>query len=151
MTILSKLKLSDKTRSSMLEAPETQARGKMLDALELQLKAAEAELEGKIYTVPKIRYVNDATTGERAKREILETVKPWWFKDMAGDYYLQLKYGSKKLEIAPGKFSIEVGAVENLVGVLETVMEAVRSGELDEALMKARGGKRERKVLQLRR
>ena len=149
MTILSKLKLSDKTRSSMLEAPETQARAKMLDALEVQIKAAEAELEGKIYTVPKIRYVNDATTGEREKREILETVKPWWFKDMAGGYYLQLKYGSKKLEIAPGKYSIEVGSADNLIGTLETVMEAVRKVELDDALMKARGGKRERKVLKL--
>ena len=150
MTILSKLKLSDKTRSPMLEAPETQARAKMLDALELQIKAAEAELDGKIYTVPKTRYVNDATTGEREKREIQETVKPWWFKDMAGGYYLQLKYGTKKLEIALGKFSIDVGSAENLVPTLNTVMEAVRKGELGDALMKARGRKRERKVLQLR-
>ena len=70
---------------------------------------------------------------------------------MAGGYCLQLKYGTKKLEIAPGKFSIDVGSAENLVPTLNTVMEAVRKGELDDALMKARGGKRERKVLQLRR
>ena len=56
----------------------------------------------------------------------------------------------KKLKIAPGKFSIEVSSADKLIGVLETVMEAVRGGELDDALMKARGGKRERKVLQLR-
>ena len=127
-----------------------QARAKMLDALEVQIKAAEAELEGKIHTVPKLRYVNDATTGEREKREIQEPVKPWWWKDMAGSTFIQLKYGTKKLEIAPGKYSIEVGSAEKLVSTLTTVMDAVRGGELDDALMKARGGKRESKVLKLR-
>jgi hypothetical protein len=150
MTIMSKLKLSEKTRSSMLVAPETQARAKVLDALEHQLKAAEAELTGTLYTIPRMRYVDNAASGEREKREIQEAVKPWWFKDMAGDYYLQLKYGTKKIEIAPGKYSIEVGKVENLVGTIKTVMEAGRSGELDTPLMNARGGKRVRKVLQLR-
>ena len=150
MPILSKLILSEKTRSSMLVAPETHAQSKMLDALELQVKAAEAELAGKIFTVPRMRYVNDAATGERVKREIQEAVKPWWWKDMSGCYYLQLKYGTKKLEIAPGKFSIEVGSADELVVTLETVMKAVKKGELDHALMKARGGKRERKVLKFR-
>jgi len=146
---LSKLKLSEKTRSSMLVAPETQAQAKMLDALELQVKVAEAELDGKIYTVSKMRYVTDVDTGVREKREVKQQVKKWWWKDMAGRYYLQFKYGTKKLEIAPGKYSIEVGPAEKLVPTLKTVMEAVRGGELDEALMKARGGKRERTVVKL--
>ena len=95
-------------------------------------------------------YVNDAETGERVKRQVPEQVKPWWWKDLAGSDLIQLKYDTKKLEITPGKFSIEVGSGENLVPTLNTVMKAVRKGELDDALMKARGGKRERKILQLR-
>ena len=147
MTILSKPELSEKTRSSMVETPETRARTKLLDALEVQIKAAEAEQRGEIYTVPKTNYVTDTTTGVRSKREVQVPVKPWWWKDMAGSTFIQLKYGTKKLEIAPGKFSIEAGSGEKLTTTLNIVMEAVRGGELDDALMNARGGRHGSKVL----
>ena len=40
MTILSKLTLSDKTKAAMLTSPEAKLRGKMLEALDLQMEAA---------------------------------------------------------------------------------------------------------------
>ena len=42
MTILSKLNLSDKTKVAMLTSPEARLRGKMLEALDLQMEAAKA-------------------------------------------------------------------------------------------------------------
>ena len=48
MTILSKLNRSDKTKAAMLTSPEAKLRGKMLEALDLQIKAAKAMLNGDI-------------------------------------------------------------------------------------------------------
>ncbi len=43
MTILSKLNLSDKTTVAMLASPEAKLRGKMLEALDLQMEAANTK------------------------------------------------------------------------------------------------------------
>ncbi len=49
MTILSKLSLSDKTKVAMLTSPEAKLRGKILEALDLQMEAAKATLDGETY------------------------------------------------------------------------------------------------------
>ncbi len=49
MTILSKLNLSDKTKAAMLTSPEAKPRGKMLEALDLQMEAAKATLSGEAF------------------------------------------------------------------------------------------------------
>ena len=49
MTILCKLNLSDKTKAAMLTSPEAKLRGKMLDALDLQMEAAKAMLNGETF------------------------------------------------------------------------------------------------------
>ena len=131
MTIMSKLTLTDKTRSSMLVAPEERRRAKMLEAIEQQIKAVEAKQNGKIHTVTKLKFVTDANTGERVKREMQIPVKPWWWKDVAGVVYLTVKYGNRRLEIQLGKSAIEVGSADKLVGVLELLADAVKKGELD--------------------
>jgi len=43
MTILSKLNLTDMTRSKMIASPEARLRHKMLEALEDQIAAAKAD------------------------------------------------------------------------------------------------------------
>ena len=49
MTNLSKLNLSDKTKAAMLTSPEAKLRGKMLGALDLQIEAATAMLNGETF------------------------------------------------------------------------------------------------------
>ena len=132
--ILSKFKLTDKTRSGMLVAPETHRRMKMLDAIEQQIAAVEADQRGEIHTITKQKFVTDANSGEREKREVQVPVKPWWWKDMAGLVYLSVKYGNRRLEIQPGKSAIEVGAVDKLQATLEMLAEAVKTGELDDVI-----------------
>lgn len=43
MTILEKLKLSEKTRSEMLTSPKLKMRAKIVEAIEYQIAAAEAD------------------------------------------------------------------------------------------------------------
>ncbi len=73
MTILSKLNLSDKTKAAMFTSPEAKLRGKMLEALDLQIEAAKA-----------MRWVDDPETGERVRKEVPVRSRPWFWKDEQG-------------------------------------------------------------------
>lgn len=111
MTILEKLNLSDKTRAAMLTSPETRARIKMLDAIEIQTAMAEAE---------QIR------------------VRSWSWKDADGRHMLDVRYGNRRLEIKPGKTAIEIGDAGNLVPTLKLLADAVKASEPDKALLAAK-------------
>ncbi len=72
MTILSKLTLSDKTKVAMLTSPEAKLRGKMLEALDLQMEAAKATLNGETY----IRRAIALGEGPRDRRAGFKAVSP---------------------------------------------------------------------------
>jgi hypothetical protein len=58
-------------------------------------------------------------------------IKPWFWTGEKGECLLAVTYGSKQIELQKGKTAIDVGEVANLVSVLETVIAAVKNGELD--------------------
>ncbi len=84
MTILSKLNLSDKTKVAMLTSPGAKLRGKMLEALDLQMEAAKAMLNGETYIRRAMRWVDDPETGERVRKEVPVRSRPWFWKDEQG-------------------------------------------------------------------
>jgi len=57
---------------------------------------------------------------------------------------LQIRYGTKLLELAKGKNSIDVGTVGELLPVLERVKKCVENGELDAQIDAASAAVRER-------
>ena len=61
-------------------------------------------------------------------------IKAWWFTADNGKLAICVRYGSKVLELAKGKYAIEVGVEKDLVNVLEVVKTAVLNGELDAAI-----------------
>ena len=134
MSILKTLKLSDQTKTKSIAAPEVRRRAKLLTHIERQIKAAEAAIKGEYYAFTAFRYVTDPQTGERTRKGVSVKVRRWWWKDIAGKYFLCIKYGSKKLEFAKGKFAIEVGEQKNLIPIFEQMAEAVKAGELDDII-----------------
>ncbi len=78
MTILSKLNLSDKTKAAMLSSPEIKLRGNMLGALDLQIEAAKAMLNGETFFRRAMRWVDDPETGERIRKEVPVRYRPWF-------------------------------------------------------------------------
>jgi hypothetical protein len=58
-------------------------------------------------------------------------VKQWWFVADDGTLALSLRYGNKTLEIARGKWAVQVANTTELVTTLETLRDAVNAGELD--------------------
>ena len=65
MTILSKLNLSNMTRTKMIASPEARLRHKMLETLEEQIAAAKADIGGEPFVKRALRFVTDQETGER--------------------------------------------------------------------------------------
>lgn len=61
-------------------------------------------------------------------------VRPWWREDALGALCLTLHYGSHAIELEKGKAAIIVASREQLVPVIDTVIAAVKTGELDDHL-----------------
>ncbi len=70
MTAPSKLNLSDKTKAAMPTSPEAKLWGKMFEALDLQMAAATAALNGETYIRRAMGWVKDPETGERVRKEV---------------------------------------------------------------------------------
>lgn len=56
---------------------------------------------------------------------------------MSGNYMMSIKFGSRPVEFEKGKTGIMVQAKEKVAGVIDTLIAAVRAGELDEHLNQA--------------
>ncbi len=57
-------------------------------------------------------------------------VKPWWKSDPSCQIVMSIKFGAKPIEFEKGKAGI---VVDKLPTVINTLIEAVRAGELDDA------------------
>ena len=95
------------------------------------LELAKAQQAGSTFAPTKFRSVKDATTGERKQVETNKRVKAWWFVADNGKLVLSVRYGTKVLELAKGKWAVEVGSEKDLVPTLELLKGAVLDGELD--------------------
>jgi hypothetical protein len=62
----------------------------------------------------------------------------------SGRVCLQVRYGTRVMELAKGKNSIEVGSGTELLAVLETVKKCVELGELDAQIESASSAVRAR-------
>ena len=73
----------------------------------------------------------DKETGLRKQVEVPKRLREWWFKNEQGKMCVSIRYGTQLIELAKGKYSIEVDSALALIKALETVKQAVESGELD--------------------
>lgn len=59
-------------------------------------------------------------------------IRQWWFTSENGKVCVQVKYGSKTLDIGgKGNNSVEVASGDELIKMLELIKSAVEAGELD--------------------
>lgn len=131
-TILSSLNLSDSQKQNVSDKI-TERRNKLLKKLEEQKLVAEAALRDEEYfgkkTVSEIDEDGNKTTIEVPKR-----VNRWFYTNNGSEWYLEIKYGNRVLQLAMDKAAIVVGSLENMVDVIDKVMNAVSAKELDEAI-----------------
>ena len=75
--------------------------------------------------------------GQRQATVSQQRVRPWWRIDASGHVVMSIMFGSKPVEFEKGKAGIAVPSTDKLAGVIDTLISAVRAGELDDILSSA--------------
>ena len=134
--ILSKLNLAVKPVKGSVD-PVTNRRNKLLARLAEQRALATADRAGETFEATKDKWIDDPVTGVKKKVRVPKRIKRWFF-NFNGTQFLEVRYGNKPLELAKGKSAIEVGDLVQVPVVIDAVVEAVNTGELDTMLMAIR-------------
>lgn len=133
MTTLATLKLSAAIKPTQMPAVQVR-RNKLASRLWEQAELAKAHQAGIHFSPVKFRSYQDKETGLRKQVEVNKRVKQWWFIADNGKLALSVRYGAKLLELAKGKFAVELASEKELVPTLEVIKAAVLAGELDAAI-----------------
>jgi hypothetical protein len=132
MTALTGLKLTAAQKPTQM-TPIQQRRNKLAKRLWEQAELAKAHLSGTQFAPTRFRTVTGAD-GVRKSVEVGKRVKAWWFTADNGKLALCVRYGTKVLELAKGKYAVEVANEKDLVATLDVIKAAVLAGELDAAI-----------------
>ena len=109
--------------------PIVDKRQRLIERLEQQRQLAA----NPNFTISAKKTIRNAD-GSKTVTERQQRLKQWWRVDEKGTVILSVKMGFKAFEFEKGKAGIAVGSAENLDPTLQTLIEAVRAGELDAAL-----------------
>jgi len=138
MSTLDSLKLTTAKKPTYIPAIVFR-RNKLSSRLWEQIQLAKSQIEGTTFVVKKFRSIKDRETGLRRQVEIPKRIREWWFRNDAGKVCVSVRYGTKVIELAKGKHSVEVENALALVKALETIKSAVEQGELDTQIEAASG------------
>ena len=133
MSTFSALKLTAAQKPTQI-APVVVRRNKLAKRIWEQQELLKAQQAGAHFAPIKFRTVKDTETGVRKQVETTKRVKAWWFTADNGKLAVSLRYGTRVLELAKGKYAIEVASERELGNVLELARTAVLNGELDTAI-----------------
>ena len=132
MSILSELKAVSVVRHKSQPSIVIR-RNKLISKLHDQLQCVKAKIKGEEYVQTK--YVSlKKESGERVELAKQRRLKPWWFTSESGNLVFEIKYGSKRLEIAKGKTGFEAQTLTELETAVEMLKKAVAEGELDDSI-----------------
>jgi len=109
--------------------PRLMRRAKLIARLEDQRTLAKDPT-----FAPTVQRWVKASDGTKQRVEMQKPLRPSWRTDVTGAIILTVRYGFKTIELEKGKAGIAVPSKEKLVGVIDTLIAAVRAGELDEVL-----------------
>ncbi len=138
MSTLDSLKLTTAKKPTHIPAIVFR-RNKLSNKLWEQIQLAKSQIDGSPFVVTKFKSIKDKETGLRRQVEIPKRIREWWFRNDAGKVCVSVKYGTKVIELAKGKHSVEVENAQALVKALETIKSAVEQGELDAQIETASG------------
>ena len=143
-TSLTALKFVSSKRPTQIPSVQLR-RNKLVNKLHEQIQLISAKKDGVHFSPLHLRSVRDRDTGEIKRIELPKRIRPWFFTSDNGKVCLQIKYGSKVIDVSgKNKPTIELANADELVKTLELVKVATLAGELDQLLesagMKLRDG-----------
>ena len=140
-TQLSSLKITNVVRQMTANTHEFR-KNKLLKKLDEQIALATAQKNGELFTVKRLKNVKDGN-GNSTQIEVAKRVSPWFWADN-NKTFVQIRYGTRVLELQKGKNTIETASAEDLVKTLNIVKSSVANGELDSVIEAASVKVRER-------
>ena len=129
--ILSKLTLTNETKQAVAVDKTALRRDKVVANLLEQGDIAKAMIEGSEYVAMRVVEDENGNSVEKQKR-----VKKWFFDNGTAEWFLEVRYANKAIELAKNKTAITVPNKNKLVETIELVASAVANGELDTAINK---------------
>ncbi len=129
---LNTLKLTDAKRPKN-QPPIVHRRNKLISKLWEQLELAKARYSGKDFVIKRYKNVKDLE-GNIKSVEKPKRIKRWWFTSSTGSLCINVFYGSKVLELANGKTTVEAANLANVIEVLELLKREAEIGTFDEAI-----------------
>jgi hypothetical protein len=136
MATLATLKLSATVKPTHMPAVQMR-RNKLAKRLWEQVELAKVQQAGTQFSPTKFRSIADPDTGLRKQVEVSKRIKQWWFITDNGKLALSVRYGARLLELAKGKYAVELASEKELLPTLEIIKTAVLAGELDTAIENA--------------
>lgn len=120
-------------------------RNKLVNKLLEQIQLITAKKDGVHFAPLHLRSVRDRDTGVIKRIETPKRIRPWFFTSDNGKICVQIKYGSKVIDVSgKNKPTIELANTDDLIKTLELIKTATLAGELDVMLesagMKLRDG-----------
>ena len=140
-TQLSSLKITTVVRQTTTNTSEFR-KNKLIKKLDEQIALATAQKNGELFTVRRLKNVKDGN-GNSTRIEVLKRVSPWFWTDN-NKTYVQIRYGTRVLELQKGKYTIETASAYDLLKTLAIVKSSVANGELDAVIEAASVKVRER-------
>ena len=137
---LNTLQFVDAVRPRSMPAVQ-QRRNKLCNKLWEQIQLAKSQIEHTHFVVKRRVTVRDIE-GNYKSIERPKRLKPWWFMSSDGSLCLSVFYGSKRIEIVPGKTSISLKNIAELVKTLELLKSETEAGSLDRAIENASGAQK---------
>ena len=141
MSTLNTLKLVNQVKPQ--HVPDVvKRRYKLSNKLWEQIQLARSQFLNEPFAVTKMKTIKNVDTGTSETIAVNKRIRPWWFNSDTGSLCVTIKYGTKVIELAKGKPSIEVSGKDQLISTLELVKKAVEAGELDQQIDQASGALR---------
>ena len=130
-TSLAALKFVAQKRPTQIPAVQVR-RNKLVNKLHEQIQLVTAKKDGQTFAPLHFRSVRDRETGEIKRIELPKRIRPWFFTSDSGKICLQIKYGSKVIDVSgKSKPTIELASTDDLIKTLELIKTAALVGELD--------------------
>ena len=133
-SVLSSLKVIARPKIEP-KPPVLGKRLKLIEKLEQQKEMAVCMIENRRFEACRDKKVKNPETGEVTVQRRPTTVRPWYY-DSDDHYYLEVKVNNKPIDLQKGKPAIDVGEKNKLPEVIDTIIKATESGELDEFLLR---------------
>lgn len=131
---IAKLAFKTVARTST-KAPVIARRDKLVAGLKEQKLVHAATVKNEDHRIEKTKWMTNEH-GERVLTRTMRRVRPWFF-EQDGGWYVQCRYGARVIAPDGKNNAVFVKTLKEVEAVLDALLAAAASGELDTALAKA--------------